>query len=110
MEKAHNDLVAMKHEKNTLNMSIKELQDRLTRKETEGPAKSALSNIGTVEEAMRRGEREKDLEKQVFSTRDIFVLMTAQLVKAKRDKDKALKLLIQLIGKVLHNSPIGLSL
>ena len=65
LEKAHSDLVAMKHEKNTLNMSIKELQDRLTRKETEGPAKSSLSNIGTVEEAMRRGEREKDLEKQV---------------------------------------------
>lgn len=39
-----------------------------------------------VQEAMRRGEREKDLEKQ--------------LVKAKRDKDKSLKLLIQLIGKV----------
>ena len=66
LEKAHHDLVAMKHEKNTLNLSIKELQDRLTKKEIEGPARAAVSNIGTVEEAMRRGEREKDLEKQVY--------------------------------------------
>lgn len=55
--------------------------------ETSGSAPmNTATNIGSVESAMRRSEREKDLEKQ--------------LVKAKKDKDKALKLLIQLIGKV----------
>ena len=39
-----------------------------------------------MEKALRRGERERELE--------------AQYLKAKADKDKALKLLIQLIGTV----------
>lgn len=87
LEKAHSDLIKMKHEKNALKLSVKELQNRLTQAETGGntPAATSSNNIGTVEAAMRRSEREKDLEKQ--------------LVKAKKDKDKALKLVIQLIGK-----------
>ena len=39
-----------------------------------------------MENSLKRGEREKELE--------------SQYLKAKRDKEKALKLLIQLIGKV----------
>jgi hypothetical protein len=66
------------------------------------------TNIGTVEAALRRSEREKDLEKQVpcldlplsLSASVSSSLSCCQLVKAKRDKDKSLKLLIQIIGKV----------
>jgi hypothetical protein len=64
------------------------------------------TNIGTVEAALRRSEREKDLEKQVtrllISCASLFILAVSrsQLIKAKRDKDKSLKLLIQIIGKV----------
>ncbi|CAE7471756.1 unnamed protein product, partial [Symbiodinium microadriaticum] len=86
LERTYADIVNLKHEKNALKLSVKELQSRLTAAETNGSAPTASStNIGSVEAAMRRSEREKDLEKQ--------------LVKAKKDKDKALKLLIQLIGK-----------
>jgi hypothetical protein len=64
-----------------------ELQQRLTAAET-GHGHSARSpeKIGSMEASIKRGEREKELEKQ--------------LLKAKRDKDKALKLIIHIIGKV----------
>lgn len=45
---------------------MRELQQRLTQAETSGQAPVTQStNIGTVEAAMKRSEREKDLEKQV---------------------------------------------
>ena len=47
---------------------------------------SPAMNLETVQEAMKRAEREKHLENQ--------------LIASKRDKDKAVRLIIQLIGKV----------
>lgn len=89
LERAHATIVTLKHDKNALKLSIKELQIRLTNaqvlKKNGGDEIKAQTEAGVLE-AMKRGEREKDLERQ--------------LIKAKKDKDKALKLLIQLIGKV----------
>jgi hypothetical protein len=61
------DIVNLKHEKNALKLSVKELQSRLTQAETNGggPAAISAANVESVEAAMRRSEREKDLEKQV---------------------------------------------
>jgi hypothetical protein len=81
--------VTLKHDKNALKLSIKELQIRLTNAQVtkrNGGDEVKTQTAAAVQDAMKRGEREKDLEKQ--------------LIKAKKDKDKALKLLIQLIGKV----------
>lgn len=65
-DQAHNDITVLKHEKNALKLSVRELQQRLTQAETSGQAPITQStNIGTVEAAMKRSEREKDLEKQV---------------------------------------------
>lgn len=88
LEKTHSELIAARREKMALEKSVSELQDRLTLAETSGITAMSLQqdNIGTMEANMRRGEREKDLEKQ--------------LVKVKKEKDKALRLLISLIGKV----------
>lgn len=88
LERAHETIVTLKHDKNALKLSIKELQTRLTNAEVHkknGGDDLKQQTASNVHEAMKRGEREKDLEKQ--------------LIKAKKDKDKALKLLIQLIGK-----------
>lgn len=89
LEKTHSELIAVRREKSALEASVSELQDRLTEAETNGTSAMALKqdNIGTMEANIRRGEREKDLEKQ--------------LVKVKREKDKALRLIISLIGKVM---------
>jgi hypothetical protein len=90
LEKTHSELIAARREKSALEKSVLELQDRLTMAETNGSSSMSLKqdNIGTMEANIRRGEREKDLEKQ--------------LVKVKKEKDKALKLLIGLIGKVTN--------
>ena len=89
LERAHASIVTLKHDKNALKLSIRELQTRLTNaqvhKKNGGDEVKSQTAAG-VQEAMMRGEREKGLEKQ--------------LIKSKKDKDKALKLLIQLIGKV----------
>ena len=89
LEKTHSELIAARREKTALEKSVVELQDRLTMAETSGSSSIMLSQdkIGTLEANIRRGEREKDLEKQ--------------LVKVKKEKDKALRLVISLIGKVL---------
>ncbi len=61
-------MTVLKHEKNALKLSVKELQHRLTEAETSGNANlTPTTNIGSVEAAMKRSEREKDLEKQVRS-------------------------------------------
>jgi hypothetical protein len=89
LERAHASIVTLKHDKNALKLSIKELQIRLTNAQVakkNGTGEVKAQTAAGVQEAMMRGEREKDLEKQ--------------LIKAKKDKDKSLKLLIQLIGKV----------
>jgi len=88
LERAHATIVTLKHDKNALKLSIKELQIRLTNAQVSkknGGEEVKSQTAAAVQEAMKRGEREKDLEKQ--------------LIKAKKDKDKSLKLLIQLIGK-----------
>lgn len=88
LERAHASIVTLKHDKNALKLSIRELQTRLTNAQVHkknGGDEVKAQTAASVQEAMQRGEREKDLEKQ--------------LIKAKKDKDKALKLLIQLIGK-----------
>ena len=89
LEKTHSELIAARREKSALEKSVLELQDRLTLAETNASSTVSMKhdNIGTVDSNIRRGEREKDLEKQ--------------LVKVKKEKDKALRLLISLIGKVL---------
>lgn len=86
LEKTHQDLIAMRREKQALEQSVEELQQRLTAAETDhGHSSRSPEKIGSVESSIKRGEREKELEKQ--------------LLKAKRDKDKALKLIIHVIGK-----------
>lgn len=87
LEKTHSELIAARREKAALEKSVLELQDRLTMAETHGSSTLSMEQgkIGTMEANIRRGEREKDLEKQ--------------LVKVKKEKDKALRLLISLIGK-----------
>ena len=88
LERAHASIVTLKHDKNALKLSIRELQTRLTNAQVHkknGGEEAKAQTAAGVQEAMKRGEREKDLEKQ--------------LIKAKKDKDKSLKLLIQLIGK-----------
>ena len=90
LERAHATIVTLKHDKNALKLSIRELQTRLTNAQVHkknGGDDAKSQTAASVQEAMQRGEREKDLEKQ--------------LIKAKKDKDKSLKLLIQLIGKVV---------
>lgn len=89
LEKTHSELIAARREKVALEKSVSELQDRLTLAETNGnmAVSTKQDSIGTMEANIRRGEREKDLEKQ--------------LVKVKKEKDKALRLIISLIGKVI---------
>jgi hypothetical protein len=87
--RGRSELIAARREKAALEVSVQALQDRLTLAETSGRGTGVSplgTGIGTMEANIRRGEREKDLEKQ--------------LVRAKKDKDKALRLLISLIGKV----------
>ena len=64
-----------------------ELQHRVTTKNNTSALNNAVkaATAAEIETAMKRGEREKELE--------------GQYLKVKADKDKALKLLIQLIGK-----------
>jgi hypothetical protein len=64
-----------------------ELQQRVTNKNSTAALSNAVraASAAEMETALRRGEREKELE--------------VQYLKVKADKDKALKLLIQLIGK-----------
>ena len=108
LERAHETIVTLKHDKNALKLSIKELQTRLTNAEVHkknGGDDLKHQTASNVHEAMKRGEREKDLEKQVSHLLRLAVVplklkYKIQLIKAKKDKDKALKLLIQLIGKV----------
>ncbi len=55
-------------------MSVKELQHRLTQAETSGNANlTPTTDIGSVEAAMKRSEREKDLEKQVCFSSFIYL-------------------------------------
>lgn len=99
LERAHASIVTLKHDKNALKLSIRELQTRLTNAQVHkknGGDEVKMQTAAGVQEAMKRGEREKDLEKQ--------------LIKSKKDKDKALKLLIQLIGKVSVISSVSVIL
>lgn len=72
------------------------------------------SNARSMEAALRRGEREKQMEMLVCtSLNDILMhrmssnctlgCFLLQLQKAKREKDKAIRIIVQLVGKVRHN-------
>ena len=86
LDTAYGRINILKEEKHTLEASIKALHARLGIAEgkIEAASKVHISNILSVD-SLKRNEREQDLEKQ--------------LVKARKDKDKAIKLIILLVGK-----------
>jgi len=88
LEAAQNKCMNLRHEKKSLEMTIRELQMRLTEADSAQlmAAGSSLMMADSLSPAARQNRpREKDLEEQ--------------LVKAKKDKDKAIRVLIQIIGK-----------
>jgi hypothetical protein len=86
LQEALNQIAVLKQDKQTMQTSIEELQSKLTQAETANAANasSSVDNM-TMEALLKKGKREKLLE--------------SHLVKAKKDKDKAVKIIIQLIGK-----------
>jgi len=111
LNEASEKINKLKAEKEQLDASVQELQRRLTELESTATATStrrqsvmsivdgsvhSRDNSGrggasnSMEAALRRGEREKQME--------------MLLQKAKRDKDKAIRIIVQLIGKEKINS------
>lgn len=104
LDDAHDKLSKLRLDKAALEESVKELQMKLLEAETASPVHSpmrtselgeffspspgrgaALLDPNSIEASVRRGEREKQLE--------------MLLLKTKRDKDKAIRLIIQIVGK-----------
>jgi len=88
LETANERFSALKSEKLLLEKSNKALRTQLTYLGINQEAKltsDSTTDAAQVENAARKAERTRELE--------------AQLIKAKKDKDKAIKLIILLIGK-----------
>lgn len=87
LDSAYVRINKMKTEKLSLEQSVKALQARLSLAESKLEAANYSSNqsIMQLDTAFKKGDRESDLE--------------AQLISTKRDKDKAIKLVVLLIGK-----------
>jgi hypothetical protein len=97
LDMAYDKINLIKSEKSSLETSVKALQLRLTLAESqEENVVTPHTDSVLMQSALKNSEREKDLE--------------TQLLKAKRDKDKAIRLVIRLIGKervaefLLHSS------
>lgn len=94
LDYAHTLIAVMKKERKALEQSVNELQNRLTAAETaNAAAKAPSSDVTSLEATLMRGELQKKLE--------------MQLLKAKDDKDKAIRLIIHLIGKERVNEFIA---
>jgi hypothetical protein len=90
LEDAHKRIIDLRSEKASLEGSVKELQGRLTSEQRKNGANMSSAGAGTMSAALLsaaqgRGEREKELQNL--------------LVKVKADKDKAVKVIINLVGK-----------
>jgi hypothetical protein len=99
LDEAHKKLAHLRAEKQGLELSVKELQIKLMEIEAPADLKPSTNYYSPgfnnnnnhspyrdkVESSLKRGEREKQLE--------------TLLQKTKKDKDKAIKLIVQIIGK-----------
>jgi hypothetical protein len=94
LDEAHEKLLSLRQDKTTLEASVRELQSRLASMDhgmdaghssfkSRTPFADAASS--EVDSALKRSEREKDLE--------------MMLLKTKKDKDKAIRIIVQIIGK-----------
>ena len=98
LEEAHKRIIDLRADKASLESSVKELQTRLTQEQSRNGTSSssnssnsksnhtnASSMAAALRDAQQRGEREKELQ--------------TLLIRTKTDKDKAIKVIINLIGK-----------
>ena len=89
LDEAHRRIIDLRSEKVSLETSVKELQSRLTQEQSKNGSGSSRggsqSAAAALSAAQHRGEREKELQ--------------TLLIKAKTDKDKAIRVIINLVGK-----------